>query len=705
MARKTRGLCTRCASALIAVLMFVLLNSAAALSAEKYQIGDEIEIFFLNKWMPALVVEVGRKGEVMAEFEFAATKKRQVFPPTQVRPAFESGALLPARTWSDASGQFKIRAALIAVEDDSVKLRKPDKTEVSVPLAKLSPADQDLLKKFKKATAATQGPPPPKLEEFDGDTAIDAEITWNQNSSSAIDPDPLPAGLKMQQGGVAFATKDIFEQLGAVLPLGGPDSWILAATENGRGKEGNPGRLLWVSLAKQKIVSQQLLPAGEIVMDYHPATRRLLTLAYIKDDEPGQGFPALTLWKTLPTDEQPTPIVRWRAGGKKSGGLREAWARIIDADTVLHRTNRQEFTAWDTTAKRKKYYFSQEAFFAPNPTLSGGRRYLALPEDKGLRILEAASGRLLASFDAPNGVAGAAFTEEGKRVAFVGRSALQVVDLTAPSAAAEEYQAEAIGTPFQTTLEWIGADRVMANSLHGRTKVLFSLKHKLPLWNYEFDWNAMREEPGRRIQHIVDGHLVYAASVREGATSGLAVGAVKLPGPKVDDAETSLDPESLYIIRRGTAMKANIQCGGNNERVWAAVQKIMTTNGWTYDQNSPITLVAEMKQGESSQVTYRSIGGGGGGTQSATVTPFISSLKLDVGGQAAWTGATSTGAPPVMRLSQGQTVQDEINKWQNPDPGFFERVVVPEKILDPSKRNGLGTTQVTNRGLILKAEK
>lgn len=143
-----------------------------------------MEVFFLDKWWPGVVVEVGRRGEVLAEFEFAAAKKRQAFPPTQVRGAFESGALLPARTWSDASGQFKIRAALIRVDGTTATLRKPDKTEVSVPIAKLGPADQVVLKKFKKEAAATQGPPPPNPEESATDSAIDAWTLWSNISST-----------------------------------------------------------------------------------------------------------------------------------------------------------------------------------------------------------------------------------------------------------------------------------------------------------------------------------------------------------------------------------------------------------------------------------------------------------------------------------------------------------------------------------------
>jgi hypothetical protein len=56
----------------------------------------------------------------------------------------------------------------------------------------------------------------------------------------------------------------------------------------------------------------------------------------------------------------------------------------------------------------------------------------------------------------------------------------------------------------------------------------------------------------------------------------------------------------------------------------------------------------------------------------------------------------------MLFLREGQTAQGEIGKWQNPQPGFFDTVDIPDKIIDPAKRNGLGTTEVTNRGLVVK---
>jgi hypothetical protein len=142
--------------------------------------------------------------------------------------------------------------------------------------------------------------------------------------------------------------------------------------------------------------------------------------------------------------------------------------------------------------------------------------------------------------------------------------------------------------------------------------------------------------------------------------------------------------------------------------VQAALDAKIRANGWTPSPASNVVLIAEMKRGDQQTVTYqfRNFGiGMGNGNQQApqtvSVTPYVSSLRLMIGDKVAWQSGTSSGAPGVIMLKEGQTAQGEVDKWQHPNPEFFDKVVIPAKILDPTKRTGLGTTQVTNRGLIV----
>jgi len=52
------------------------------------------------------------------------------------------------RTWTSSDGNYVVRAELLAVEEANIRLRKPDGTTISVPLAKLSAADRDYLRSW-----------------------------------------------------------------------------------------------------------------------------------------------------------------------------------------------------------------------------------------------------------------------------------------------------------------------------------------------------------------------------------------------------------------------------------------------------------------------------------------------------------------------------------------------------------------------------
>ena len=671
------------------------------LLAGKVEKGDQVEVFFLGKWWPATAVDVDRRGGVLAEFEFAGGSKRDGFSPDKVRLACEAGAIAPVRQWSDASGNFKIQAALLGIDGEAVRLRKKDMAEIEVPISQLSDSDQRFVTRLQKQ-AGTSAIGPPKVPPVEPFSIRQSFGTQNAPGGTvaeraAIAPDPLPSYLALQQGGTGFPLETPSDRIGSVLPVGGPDGWILASVESEGAGQSAPTRLLWVSLVRGKVENKLLLPPGESVIDYHPPSHRLLT----SGADPSQGVRAakslLTVWEVLPTDDKVTPVVRWDSQGEIQA--REIpWARLIDGNTVLQKWKKQEYVGWDLTQKGMRYRLNQEAFFAPAPVLSGGRKYLFVPEDAKVSIYETATGRRVSVLPSTGGSAAVAVTEDGRQAAVLGRNTLTVWDLVDATAPPEPYQAEAIGTPFNATLAWVGDQRLMAGS--GGNLALFSLRHRLALWSYQFDNSAVSDWRGGRTREIVAGHLVYAATFNERGQRGLAVGAVTLPGPNVDDVDASLDRRSLLVLQPGSSIRIDVKADQFNDQVRAAIERQVADNGWISDPAAPIVLTAEMKRGETQQVTYDF--SGRRPQETVSVTPYISSVRIDGGGQTAWTAGTSSGAPGMIALSEKQSAQEEVNRWQKPNPGFFEKLDLPEEIMDPKYRNGVGATLVTNRGLVPK---
>jgi hypothetical protein len=71
------------------------------------------------------------------------------------------GSAAPAREWSDATGKFKIQGELVAVRAGKVILEKADGKIISVPLEKLSAADQAFLKSLEKPAETPMPSAPP----------------------------------------------------------------------------------------------------------------------------------------------------------------------------------------------------------------------------------------------------------------------------------------------------------------------------------------------------------------------------------------------------------------------------------------------------------------------------------------------------------------------------------------------------------------
>lgn len=644
--------------------------------------GDEIEYLWVSKWYPGTVLEVAPDG-VAIEYMWGNLQKREKVDAFKLRFAWEAKAITPMRFWSDASKQFRIRAAAVGVKEGFVRLHKEDGSEISVPIEKLSAADQRILSQA-KAQAGPEIPELPPLSEFNRTTAGWA-ASWNDADDLAgISPDPPPSFASVPMKGVGFQKGHFFEDLIRVEPIGGSDGWMVAGTVDGHGDL--PSRVLWASLTAGRLKRVQFFPNKERLTAIDPPNRLVLTVH--------KEGPRLTLWTADPTMPVAKPIKSWISISEDNWGSWNNWAAIVAKNRVLHEWGRHQFVCWDTDNNQEAYRIDQESFFSAKPTLSPGKRYLALPEDKRVRVIAAASGETLASLPIEGGsAAGVGFNRDGSKLAVLTRSQLAVWSLGSAEPP-QRYRADTVGTPFAATVEWIDD-----NSLLIDRNILYDLRHELPVWNYTTKTFEVKSDSyGERTQTVLDGKLCYAVELGQGNNSAFVIGAVELPGPGVREAAENLDPESLYIIRRGHPVSIEVKCGQYDSQVRQALMQQVSDNGWVHDPASSTVLSAEMGRSETQTIEYKPMGGRGG-SQRVTVTPFYSTMKVVHNGTVAWQQGGGSGAPGVMFLKKGESAQARANEMQKPYPGLFENVDVPEKIFDPSKRKGLGTSLISSRGL------
>lgn len=100
----------------------------------------QVELVFLAWGKERDVAVVSRRNIQLAPPELDQPESNEpVLPKQELGPATASKDL---RTWSDATGRFKVEAFFLEMEGTTVRLKRSDGRSMSIPLEKLSRQDQ-----------------------------------------------------------------------------------------------------------------------------------------------------------------------------------------------------------------------------------------------------------------------------------------------------------------------------------------------------------------------------------------------------------------------------------------------------------------------------------------------------------------------------------------------------------------------------------
>jgi hypothetical protein len=696
---------------LVVVLLLWHGFSDQTIAAERYSKGDSVEVLFLGEWRSGVVLDTNKQGLVKVEFAFAGSKI-EVFKPDAVRHEYESGAIVRARTWSDQSGSFEVKAALLKIRPDSITLRKPDGKELEVPIAKLSEKDQKFLTQYRKQVGGgivMAAPPEPiefaiiETKERESKRVPPRQEREAFASGFQLAPDPVRASLQLSQAGVGFPRTDFHDFVSAVIPLGGKDNWLLASVDNTFSKNNeHPMRIGWASLSNSKLKTTHVFPSGEQVVDYHAASKQLMTYS----QRGGRGFSdqesILTIWKTDPTATEAKGVVAWKARISKKERYSHAkpWARFATGEIVIQRDDDHNIVAWDTSKKSAIWTTVQASFFAPQPVLSPTGKYLLLPEDEMLRILDPLTGDELGNVTTGSSCAAVGLHSDGKTVAILCREKLVIVDVSQPKSL-REIQSNALFALITPKIQWVN-DRWLAIESPGGGFSLFSIDEGIMLWSYEFDAATGTNNYFNPLASTIAAeHLVYSAHT-DGMNGPFVVGAVKIPEDSVASKIASVRRKDVTLMGPGSRVRLNVQASENNIAVTNAATRKISENGWIADPNGEFTLEAKMYVGPTQSTQYGSIMGKE--TISVSISPHVSQYRILWGNEVVWQSSTTTGAPPMVHTYGGQSVQETVDRFNQPNVSFFSQSVVPDSVVDPKKSKGIGTSLVTNRGLVLKKQ-
>lgn len=622
--------------------------------------------------------------------------------------------LVPEREWSDATGMFKVQATLVGIEATAVVLRQGDGTNLTIELDQLAHLDQQIVQRTRRRMAH-RGAGAPRTETFATDAKATNHTDFPPLAPAPLLPDPVDGGRDLLEGKVKITREDHFDRVGRVISVGGPNAVVLVAIENSTPGHPLPTRLVWVSMKSQSVIAEHPLTAADIVLDYHPILERLLTVSREKSTAEGAAKQVLTLWDAAPNRKAAAAWSSWKAPcGDGKPLARHPWGRIVDDASVVHQSSREEYSCWDIDAKKARYRLAQAPGHSPTPSLSGGRRYLALPDTRRVQVCEAASGKVLLSL--PVGYSsGVSFDPAGKRLALIQEGNVQIHDLTDPASPIPVFHAQ--GANLQhTAMAWGGEEYLLIQSAKGLAAVLWSVPKGLPVWRYEWQPVQSGDTVDDLAVRVVGGLLLYAApsdddlggdseaardARRKPGTTLTSIVAAKIPEPAVAVVAEELPTGLPALVEAGTVVSTKIDSGPDHDREVAAVGKHFERSKWLYDASSPATVeVVTVAEGT---VTYTDADGHE--RQLKQVTPTTRRIRVVVHGVTLIGVQLSTDIPDRLVLAKGETSADLAARLPTPDLGWIERIVFPPALVDSSEADGLGTTVCAATGLVTKKPK
>ncbi len=668
--------------------LLILFVFVSPIYAQRPKKGDEVEVFYLQKWYPGTVLQTNDKGALVS-YVFIS-ERQQVFPFNQIRFAWQANAITPMRTWTDKTGKYKVVGAAVKVDQGKVTLHCKDNSEVEIEIVKLSDVDQRILDKAE----VVAGPPPIDSSEILSFLPPSADLGWAHEWNSAeglgaIPPD-VPSGIvALPMSGVGFAKQYSGETLGRLIPIGGSDGWLVAGVHDYWQKQ--PGRVVWASLAKKKVTQIQLLPPGHRMVGAHPASRQIVSLKL------ENRKPELTVWQGDPTVKKLERKKSWASLNESGWASWDNYIEMINERLVLHEWGSKRYVCWDVEQEAAAYTIDQESFFGAKPVFSANHRYMVLPEDKRVRVIDAVTGKVLASLPIKESCAGVGISADGQRIAALTYNKILIWQFGS-NLPPTEYKSNTVGEPFTANIEFVDDDLMMIDGRMGG-KSLIDLKLEAPIWSYRAKtFEVSADSRGNRTTSVFDGKLVYYASVSNAGVSGFVVGAVSLPGPMVREATKDVTVGDLYSIVAGHHVKIVTKCGSYDSSVRAALAAKIKEIGWVLDEAATTVVEAAMGQKPSESVTYRDIRT----NKETTVTssPFFSTLSVVQNGEVAWTSSSYSGSPGFVYAQSMSEIQSKVSELQKPDPEFFARVEIPQKLFNPKLRYGFGLSVIGLQGIV-----
>ncbi|HBE71582.1 MAG TPA: hypothetical protein DDW52_25850 [Planctomycetaceae bacterium] len=626
-------------------------------------------------------------------------------------------AFATKRTWSSSSG-FSIDAKMVWADATNVKLEKDDGRVVTVPIDKLSDADQGFVEGFLKAeealakanSAASDNPFAGGVPAADIDASMRSEplddvrgspkragdIPLRKTIVKGVRPISATPGKEFWDVPQLRGFPDVeFQEL--VLPIDIPKSFhagleIRAAGRSGnavlsvhKGEKDEGFTKFAVVQASTGDVSETLeIPKAWKMMDIS-ADGGLVAAVHMVGWGKGNDVGILQV-----TGDGIRPKFQFTAGGGAWDELH--FVKFLPGNRLLTITQKHTLTIWQLDdAQGVRAIARGNSGGKLWAAISPAGEVMAVVAGKSIAVVDTTKFKLAGYIEREDEPLKMAFSSDGAYLAAYYPFAIDLYS-TRDGSLKKTF---AIGDNGRDTrLVWTGEHLLVGN-------VLYNPQTGVPLWTYE----------GGKFCDTLGNYLFCAFGGEPQST----VTVLRLPHDEALRGADSIDPNNLYCLQPGDTVSVRYQLGGAPAGEQAAIRSAVETKiaelGWEISSSSSVNIEVSLKQGKSDTAEYYTRRGFGpaffppgfgprpsGPAEKVNFTPWTHTFTITADGSQVYNAVRTYGAPQSLSTDDNETTQQAVSKYAKPQANYFKSLLVPPSILRAEYQGGLGKSRLTASG-------
>jgi len=562
--------------------------------------GDKVQVKMGRDPSPGEVIKLNQNGWVTVRVTRMGRQIEMTLPPSRIQkmggatpktPAAKPGAnpfaptakanpLAGMHTWTDSTGQYKTEAEFVEFKDGRVHLKKADGSPVAIPLDRLSPADQQLVRSSTQPSPATKQPAAAgvgsgELVAADWSAAknimLSAPQVWSLTANPPAEPTQAlaqtPIALAPPAGGKGF-----FETVSCL----GFDRLRGQAFLSRVNKPPGGSEAIWLErcdLISGRSLGVAEMPSDVRLLDVDATGQRMLA----RSEAFGFGKKGrLDLWDVSGT--APQQLMSWEPYGSAENTKKDvSFAAFVDASHVIT-VGGGKLALWALPEARALYTLKVNS----QPAVNEGGKYLAVSTEEGMFVLDAMTGTTLGRLAGDTGAfMKFSFRPDGLRLAMHchgGR--LQIWDCEKGERIREIFLH---GIHSADQMHWVSDEHILL----GRSNLL-DVTHRVILWRYEGVKGRVGDCGGYVWCALPSGHEQKALSP------------FKLPHDEAMRAAAGMSADQLLVLKPGAAVRLNVNvpvAPGQAPKITETLTARLQENGISVASNAPLTLDAVSEKG------------------------------------------------------------------------------------------------------------